>query len=158
MTKKPQVYVLRDPRDMKARYVGQSVDPAGRLRVHGWSTGKNPAMTAWLQELHAAGMSPIVELPESGSEGDWIERLSPDLNQSSARRGRGGGRAGAGRPSSTGGGYVNAVTFRISNADFESAKQVADRRGISVGLLAKLAVMQALNELDSKPDDKHGGY
>lgn len=141
---KTQVYVLRDPRDGRARYVGQSISPQERLRHHGWFPRNNPPLATWLHELKSSGLSPTLELPQEGTEGDWIERLTPDLNRPLSGSPRGGGRAGAGRPPSTGSGYAAPVTFKVPPPDRDAGERIARSRNLSVGEFAKMLFLQAI--------------
>jgi hypothetical protein len=52
------VYFLRDPRDMKARYVGISSEPAKRFNNH-LHFGYRVPNTDWINELRAEGLLPI---------------------------------------------------------------------------------------------------
>lgn len=55
------VYLLIDPRDQHIRYAGQAAHPKSRLRAHISAPG-NPGLSAWIQELNAAGLEPIMQI------------------------------------------------------------------------------------------------
>lgn len=73
------VYLLADPRDGRARYVGRSVRPAIRLRKH-LRAAHSRRLRDWIAELRAAGLVPEFRVLEGASEREWIIRLRPDLN------------------------------------------------------------------------------
>lgn len=64
------IYVLRDPRDGRARYVGQAVDPQRRLRTHVRQRFYSDAIPTkkpfnlWLQELVRGRLVPDMEVLE----------------------------------------------------------------------------------------------
>lgn len=57
------IYFLRDPRDMRVRYVGETRRPGKRYRCHLSSTAKIP-VSQWVRELKAEGIEPIMEVVE----------------------------------------------------------------------------------------------
>ena len=71
-----QVYILADPRDDSARYVGVSVDTAQRVRDHCGAAraGHTGARFEWLRELAAAGLEPITTIMEVVPEAEAGER------------------------------------------------------------------------------------
>ena len=81
MTKEVSIYGLLDPRTNRVHYVGQAVDPQKRYRSH-LHNPPNMAAAAWLNELKAAGLKPLLSILEAGligaSAGDaevrWIRR------------------------------------------------------------------------------------
>lgn len=103
MKSRVHVYALIDPREGRARYVGQSVNPAVRLEAH-LASSCNQGLALWLSELKAAGLAPELRMLESGPREDatsmeskWIEAFGDDLLNDRRVGGRGGGRPGAGR-------------------------------------------------------------
>lgn len=72
------IYALVDPRDLKPRYVGQSVAPIVRLYQHLSSTTSR-GLSAWRRELREQRMRPMLLLLErvkaewgDGAEEHWI--------------------------------------------------------------------------------------
>jgi hypothetical protein len=53
------IYCLCDPRTDEIRYVGQSVDPANRLKGHK-SDRDGTAKSAWVAELRSEGLEPTL--------------------------------------------------------------------------------------------------
>lgn len=71
------VYVLRDPRDMRIRYVGMSCNPAKRFKQH---TGcPYDLKRAWVLELRALGMRPHLQVLFSGLSVDSAELVERRL-------------------------------------------------------------------------------
>lgn len=65
------IYALLDPRDRGVRYVGWSFDPAMRLYKHISEAVRNKSRThkvCWLKSLNAAGLRPLCEVLESGTQ------------------------------------------------------------------------------------------
>jgi hypothetical protein len=85
-------------------------------------------------------MVPIQELLDSGTEAEWVHRLSPDLN-----RNRGIGRLCEADfdPRS-----LIPVSFKLSKADREAVERAARAHGISVGQFAKRAFLDELDRID----------
>jgi hypothetical protein len=74
------VYALHDPRTGVCRYVGRSRRGiAKRVNEHMRRSHSKP-IRAWVAELSAIGLSPIVKELTDATEYEWIGRLSPDLN------------------------------------------------------------------------------
>jgi predicted GIY-YIG superfamily endonuclease len=77
------VYVLRDPRSGNVRYVGQSIDPALRLRQHIRGRGVGfDRKSAWIRDVIEHGFMPVIQVVEETTaidwpriEGRWIERF-----------------------------------------------------------------------------------
>lgn len=78
------VYGLKDPRDGRFRYVGQSSNPIGRFAVHLKPSSRidGSPRSLWLAELAAAGLRPImIELAvvawteAHAAERDWVAIL-----------------------------------------------------------------------------------
>jgi hypothetical protein len=67
------IYKLVDPRDGKARYVGQTTKPAVRLKGHR-SVRCNYSTSKWRDELRVLGLSPKLEVLEETDDGNWHER------------------------------------------------------------------------------------
>ncbi len=67
------IYVLKDPRDLMVRYVGQTVQKlVVRLRKH----LTDPCVcyrTNWLNQLKLAGLVPLIECVEIVPENQWSE-------------------------------------------------------------------------------------
>lgn len=65
------VYTLTDPRTQEVRYVGCTVAMLGvRLSRHRHESG-GARRWAWIQELHALGLSPTIEALERVPVGEW---------------------------------------------------------------------------------------
>ena len=78
MTKK--IYVLRDPRTNRIRYVGQTNDPDTRLRDH-IQTGQMTPYKEWIIGLVSAGLEPEMEViatTEDDLGADELEALEID--------------------------------------------------------------------------------
>ena len=75
LTTKPTIiYVLRDPRDNRVRYVGKTINHKNRYRAHRAPTGQH-CCGKWLAELRSMGILPVMEIIETVSAGqDWAER------------------------------------------------------------------------------------
>lgn len=85
------IYALVDPRDGLHRYVGRSRNPKQRYGAHvaicsPWRRPENRRKDAWIRELHALGLRPLLVILEScavmkapAAEEKWIERYRPDL-------------------------------------------------------------------------------
>lgn len=53
------IYILVDPRDRRVRYVGQTRNPAGRVRSHAvLSSEMTPRKRAWIESLKRDELSP----------------------------------------------------------------------------------------------------
>ena len=61
------VYALLDPRDQSIRYIGMSRQPEKRLREHMKDTN-HKQKHAWLKELKAQGLEPIVKIVEKAGK------------------------------------------------------------------------------------------
>lgn len=59
---------------------------------------------------------------------------------------RGGARAGAGRPRTTGGGTAKPISFKVSPEVRARAEALAQLRGVKVGALARNALLAELAE------------
>jgi len=56
------IYRLVDPRDHETRYIGQTVQPLPtRLSGHYGKSSKSPKVRAWVAELKASGLKPLIE-------------------------------------------------------------------------------------------------
>jgi predicted GIY-YIG superfamily endonuclease len=64
------VYVLHDPRNGRARYVGITNSPIGRLSEHMRMYGGNESKNAWIQELLDAYMLPLMYTLEIVEDAD----------------------------------------------------------------------------------------
>lgn len=62
------IYVLRDPRTNKVRYVGKSVDPQKRFQTH-LACQWNYHCARWIRGLKSQGLCPILEVA------DWVDSL-----------------------------------------------------------------------------------
>lgn len=136
-----QCYALRDPRTGSARYVGRSWSPSHRLKQH-CSKAAAPQIKEWVDELRSLGLAPILEVLEGDSEGEWISRLSPDLN---AQGKRGGSRADAGHPITTGMSSTPVVSFRLSVEDYRALAGLASQMDKTPNQAAKAALLGILN-------------
>lgn len=56
------IYALCDPETGDVRYIGQSRDPAGRLRGHLSERGVPGVHGAWLQALHQRALKPVLRV------------------------------------------------------------------------------------------------
>lgn len=77
------IYALRDPRDGSVRYVGKTDNLERRLKHHIATRREKNVRGAWLCELHAAGLSPVMVVLQEVSaerwqhaERRWIRRLA----------------------------------------------------------------------------------
>lgn len=67
------VYVLKDPRTQRVRYVGWTFDLHKRLRNHITRAPRESTHKAcWIKGLLSAGMEPVAEVVESG-DGAWAD-------------------------------------------------------------------------------------
>ena len=67
------IYTLTDPRDERVRYVGKTANPGRRLRSH-LSSAKCKGKTvkdAWVRELLALGLEPVLSVVSVSSEANW---------------------------------------------------------------------------------------
>lgn len=70
----PVIYVLKDPVTDEVRYVGKTNDLTSRIRCHKWEKRhlkKRNHKVRWLRTLTA---DPTVEVLETVSEDNWVER------------------------------------------------------------------------------------
>src|SRR5262245_22184632 len=60
------IYALRDPRTQEVRYVGKTVNPRGRLKVHLHHARRGTSwhVSRWIRELFAEGLLPQWEVLE----------------------------------------------------------------------------------------------
>jgi hypothetical protein len=70
------IYKLIDPRDQLPHYVGcTSHQPRLRLQAHLYDETTNPRRVAWIRELQALGLQPIiVEIERVGTEEEALKR------------------------------------------------------------------------------------
>lgn len=77
MNKEVKIYVLKNPETNEIHYVGRSVNPNGRYRVHIYlakeSKHKNKK-DAWICSLLNKGLKPIMEIIDSVNAVDSIEK------------------------------------------------------------------------------------
>jgi hypothetical protein len=77
-----KIYLLRDPRDLSARYVGATVKTLDkRLAAHVYSASRpyNKAPRfVWIRELVDLGLTPSIEMLEHVPEGESLRRLRED--------------------------------------------------------------------------------
>lgn len=77
MTNNPEwfVYTLKDPRNGDVRYVGWTVNIKRRLYLHIWHSDKSKERDSWkarwISSLIAEGVSPEIEVVESGIGDGW---------------------------------------------------------------------------------------
>jgi len=72
------IYRLVDPRDGSTKYIGQTVNMAQRLQGHlNQSCFNNIKKGAWIAELRAAGLSPLMEeiCQCSDKDANAVERI-----------------------------------------------------------------------------------
>src|SRR5262249_3334923 len=77
---------LRDPRTQEVRYVGKTVNPRGRLKVHVHAArrGKSWRVSRWIRELLTEGIMPqwdVLEIVQGNAaacerERYWIETFA----------------------------------------------------------------------------------
>lgn len=71
------IYVLKNPRTLEIRYVGWTrKKPGDRLKTHVWDSVRHPHQTyrqAWIMSLVSIGLTPIIEVIESGTGEGWGE-------------------------------------------------------------------------------------
>jgi hypothetical protein len=68
------IYLLRDPRDNRVRYVGKTINHKNRYRAHRAPSAQY-CCARWLKELRSLGMLPTMEIIETVPPGhDWAER------------------------------------------------------------------------------------
>ena len=88
--KKPKrhyIYHLVDPNTRQIKYVGNSVNPKGRLRVHvqDATTRQNTEKKVWIKALLNRGQSPIlVIVAEYNNEPDARRRESREVHKHKA--------------------------------------------------------------------------
>lgn len=72
------IYLLRDPRDGKPKYVGKSVNVEKRFRDHiaqiKHCSQYNVNLSRWLKSLISSGFKPILQILEICSGDSWKER------------------------------------------------------------------------------------
>lgn len=69
------IYVLRDPRDNRVRYVGKTLRPRARLSAHRHAPAGQHRFGLWLKELRNLGHSPVMEVIEVvPADVNWVER------------------------------------------------------------------------------------
>ena len=66
------IYILKDPRDFRLRYVGKSKCPKNRYRRH-LCDPCSEGMKKWILQLRDAGLKPVMEIIEWCST-QWQER------------------------------------------------------------------------------------
>lgn len=60
------VYVLKDPRNYKIKYVGSTINPKQRLQSHCWlGQYENGRRAKWVRALRERGMKPIMKIVKS---------------------------------------------------------------------------------------------
>lgn len=76
ITETTNIYVLRDPRNNKIRYVGKANDTSVRLRNHVKEArqGKTDHKANWLRQVLSEGFYPVLEVIEVCSVYEWQER------------------------------------------------------------------------------------
>lgn len=74
-TDKVIIYVLKDPRSGKVRYVGKTVRPLNeRLKRHLKEKNLHTRKFNWIRSLKAIGLVPVIELVEICSISNWESR------------------------------------------------------------------------------------
>lgn len=70
------IYLLRDPRDERVRYVGKTNNPKKRKVTHFSQSmlAHGAAKTRWVLELRSLGLRPIFEIIETCTKETWRER------------------------------------------------------------------------------------
>jgi hypothetical protein len=61
------VYYLADPRDGMIRWVGMTLYPAHRWHTHTAATTTNAGLKAWMLDLRAQGLRPVMGILEQVS-------------------------------------------------------------------------------------------
>ena len=73
-----KIYSLNDPRDLSVRYVGKTIsDLNTRLKCHicrAKNSKKHTHKHAWIKQLLALGLRPLINLIEVVGEDSWIDR------------------------------------------------------------------------------------
>ena len=65
------IYGLKDPRDEQFYYIGKSNRPSERLYAHIKDKKSNRLKAAWIDDLQAHGMEPLVEILDKVPLSDW---------------------------------------------------------------------------------------
>lgn len=68
------IYCLLDPDNGKCRYVGKSIDPVKRLKIHLIYEEKNPYKYRWIQKVLKNEKYPVLKILESVDNQNWQER------------------------------------------------------------------------------------
>ena len=72
-----KIYVLRDPRTLKIRYVGKTVKKLeSRLALHIWRSNRTTRSKccAWIRQLTKLGLRPIIEQIDLSGVENWVEK------------------------------------------------------------------------------------
>lgn len=125
------VYVLKDPRDGRCRYVGMSRRPQERFLSH-LADPTSRGMRQWIAELGSVGAEPVMAILAGGTEASWIERLRPDLNVKP-------GNEDVDHPSAR----ETVATLEFSDEEWFTITQAADFVGLPALLYASSALVKA---------------
>ena len=68
------IYAMADPRTMRIKYVGRTVDLKARIAHHQAVSSSGAATAAWISELRERGLKPIVLVLEEAEEERGVER------------------------------------------------------------------------------------
>lgn len=136
------IYSLNDPRDGRVRYVGRAPRPSRRFRQH-LARPHSQRLRAWIAELRALGLSPVLRPIGDGVEADWIARLRPDLNVLAGRT----------APETSPKPEVFAQ-IRPSPEQLESYRAAAEEDGRSMNKWALRALDRAAAEMKGKKGGK----
>jgi hypothetical protein len=75
MPKVVYIYVLKDPRDKRIRYVGKTNNIDRRYEQHLYNRNEgNPHKDRWITNLQAKGLKPLIEIIEECNGEDWRDR------------------------------------------------------------------------------------
>jgi GIY-YIG catalytic domain len=69
------IYVLVDSETLLIRYVGRTINPRKRLNQHTYpQRSKNAYLVAWVMDLRARGLKPLLQIIEEVPSEHWQER------------------------------------------------------------------------------------
>lgn len=160
-----EVYALIDPRTQNVRYIGVSIDAHARYKQHVRNTPNSStrAKIAWIDELKATGLKPILAILETDvdqshmyeREQYWIEmfsKLGQPLVHDMTRPMPGKGGAQAGNQYARKGRTGRHVSVWLSGADIVRLGRILEQMGITVtesevDSLARSVIRDALDEM-----------
>lgn len=72
------IYVLKDPTDLKVKYVGKtalSINKRYSQHIHNWKrkSGRLNKLNSWIKSLANLNLLPIIEIIDEVSDDNWIE-------------------------------------------------------------------------------------